>query len=1105
MNRQPRRIGRGLASIAAIAALFVGVPFALVAATRSRFASSNPLDSIEPPWQWNLSRIGDTLSGPLRDDAVVDLVIRTSLVVIWIALAIIAVTIVTEVVHMVRHRGLPAPSVRGLGWSQHLARWIAVGLIALVPLNAFAGTATALGGSPGPAATALRLVVDQDSPDPGFTVSIDRGIAAFGSEAGSDTPVSAPSAPIGAATHTVARGESIYGIAADLTGGDDARIIDIADAILDLNLGTTMHDGQRFTNPALIQPGWTLALPPGLGLATPAPADPAVAAGSAAGHDDPTPVHGTPRIEVDATTGADADADASWVDDVPDDHVAYVVVPGDTLSGIAADHLGDQDDWTLIWDENRGDDMGGGRTFDDPNLILPGWELDVATTASADPAPAPEPAPELVPPAPPVEDAQPLPAASTAPLPDMTASDGTSTDAAAATEGTASTPPVTPTTISTIETPTTSSTVPTAPGAGEVAGPSDPGPSAPSSPSPIRLEHAALLAAGVLTLVGVRRRRALRSAPPHARVPAPPPEVAAIERRLRTIDPGERSARLDVAVRAAAQHLVETGVRIGSVTIGRDGELTLRLTGPSLLEPPWVGEGATWTLPASVPIELLSDDARRVGQPCLALVTVGVDADGADVLVDLEAAHLTTVEAAPEQADDVVRAISSGLATSLDSEVVHLLVASLGPACLFDHPNTRAMESVAAAMDAATMLVGSTLANERSSFDLRTRRTGGEMWEPAIVLCASADDALNALPVDLPTPGHGVAMVVATAPASAAASVHRPGARIVGTSDGWMLDAFGVEVALTPIGVTVGDVDEIGAILDDASRPIEPATEVAVESVSSPWSLSASDGDEATADAADPFVARPHDIVVGLMGGVRIVAADGTVGEFERSKTVELIAWLATHRDRATRATARTALWEMDVRDATFANVVSEARRALARLVEPADGDEWLARTHNESLPLHERVVTDADLIGQRVEHARLAPPAHAIEVLRPAVESIRDLPFAGTSYLWPDADGITSNLVLLATTASAELAGHALSIGDTDLVFWSTGQGLKVLPGHEELIGLRMRAHARSGDLAGVRQEWESYERVIMADSWSDGEPAPKLLELRRTLLTST
>ena len=77
--------------------------------------------------------------------------------------------------------------------------------------------------------------------------------------------------------------------------------------------------------------------------------------------------------------------------------------------------------------------------------------------------------------------------------------------------------------------------------------------------------------------------------------------------------------------------------------------------------------------------------------------------------------------------------------------------------------------------------------------------------------------------------------------------------------------------------------------------------------------------------------------------------------------------------------------------------------------------------------------------------------------------------------------------------------------LGDIEGVFWATAQGLKVLPGHEELIGLRMQAHARAGDLAGVRQEWETYERVLVADAWSDGEPAPKLLMLRRELLAAT
>ena len=41
-----------------------------------------------------------------------------------------------------------------------------------------------------------------------------------------------------------------------------------------------------------------------------------------------------------------------------------------------------------------------------------------------------------------------------------------------------------------------------------------------------------------------------------------------------------------------------------------------------------------------------------------------------------------------------------------------------------------------------------------------------------------------------------------------------------------------------------------------------------------------------------------------------------------------------------------------------------------------------------------------------------------------------------------------------------------------------------------------------RAGDHAAVRQEWNSYERVVNADPWSDGEPSPKLVDLRKELL---
>ncbi len=644
-----------------------------------------------------------------------------------------------------------------------------------------------------------------------------------------------------------------------------------------------------------------------------------------------------------------------------------------------------------------------------------------------------------------------------------------------------------------------------------MSGAQDPGglAPAPESPSPIRLEHAALVAAGLLALVGVRRRQRLRAAMPRHRVPTPHGDVTRTERRLRTIDAGERVLRVDVSCRAAARSLIGTGSQIGWIDVSADGDLELRLTAPATLPLPWTGEGQSWRLGAEVPIEMLGEDARQVGQPCVALVQLGVTSAGSEVLVDLEACGVLAVDARHDQADEVVTAVATALASSQFAEVAHLVGVSVSQSALLGHRNAHLTLTADAALELACSLAGSTALNERSSFELRSLRTGGEMWEPAVVLLTSADDGADlGRRSHLPGPGHGLAIVVAGEHASAPA-------HLIGRPDGWHLDAFGASIDLTPVGVTAFELAEITELLADAERELEPVDPV--DDIR--WADDASaDGSAAyeplqrdsvgTDDVELPAVSaafepRPHEIVVGLLGGVEVHARTGEPGSFERSKTVELIAWLATHRDRATRSGARSALWDLDVRDATFANVVSEARRALARLVTPPEGEEWVARTLTEQLPVHDLVVTDADLVEDRLAHARVQPPGQSIETLRPAVELVRDLPFAGTSYLWPDAEGITSNLVLLAITATTEFAAHALSLGDIDGVFWATGKGLRVLPGHEELIALRMQAHARAGDLAGVRQEWESYERVLVADAWSDGEPAPKLLALRRELLS--
>lgn len=574
----------------------------------------------------------------------------------------------------------------------------------------------------------------------------------------------------------------------------------------------------------------------------------------------------------------------------------------------------------------------------------------------------------------------------------------------------------------------------------------------------------------------------------------------ATERKLRVIDASERLMRVDVAVRSAAAALLDGVAQVAVVRVGADGVVELTLTGEATLPAPWHAVSGRWLLPGSTPVELLAETARTVGAPCVALAQLGVDDEGRDVLVDLEALGVLAVVADAARADSVVRGVAATLATSLFSEVANLVGVGLEPEAFLDHRSGHRAATVDKALEMASALVGTTAGARQSTFVLRARHTSGEAWEPAIVLIASS--AVGQITTEMIRTASrrrgGVAMVMAG---------DAPDARWSLRDDdgGWVLEPLGIP--LVPVGLSAAELVEVHAVLQSAESPLLVDT---VPEVDEPVlvEFEPDEGDlgvPTNGHRGDDFTAPEWSVMVRMLGSVDVVDGNGAAVKFERSKALELIAWLTLHRERSTRAGARTALWDLDVRDATFANVVSEARRAMARHVEPPAGQEWLGRTLTELLPLHPHGVADVDVVRARIEHARLQPPERAIETLRPAVELIRDMPFAGTGYLWPDAEGITSNVVLLATSAATELAGHHLSMGDVDGVFWATGQGLKVLPGHEELIALRMRAHACAGDLSGVRLEWESYERVLNADPWSDGEPAPKLVVLRSELLSSS
>jgi hypothetical protein len=194
-------------------------------------------------------------------------------------------------------------------------------------------------------------------------------------------------------------------------------------------------------------------------------------------------------------------------------------------------------------------------------------------------------------------------------------------------------------------------------------------------------------------------------------------------------------------------------------------------------------------------------------------------------------------------------------------------------------------------------------------------------------------------------------------------------------------------------------------------------------------------------------------------------------------------------------------MWETNVQNATFNNVVSDLRTALQASMDESE-DVALGKTFDEYFALHPSVISDVDLLDAAVQSYCNNPDEHTRETLRSTLSLVRDMPFLGADYLWPDPEGITSNIVHLIVSASQLLAEDDLVRGNTKNVFAATGQGLKVLRGHEGLIGLRMRAYALEGNTSGVLQEWERYESVLRGQYGEQDWLSAQLRQLRDELL---
>ena len=201
-------------------------------------------------------------------------------------------------------------------------------------------------------------------------------------------------------------------------------------------------------------------------------------------------------------------------------------------------------------------------------------------------------------------------------------------------------------------------------------------------------------------------------------------------------------------------------------------------------------------------------------------------------------------------------------------------------------------------------------------------------------------------------------------------------------------------------------------------------------------------------------------LVVKLFGYPVVENEAGDIASFRKRRALELLTWLALNRDRSRRSAARTAMWDLDIADSTFSTIVSDMRRGLTEIDQQSSRSDWVPTTYSDEIPLSPRVITDDVLMTCALESFR-KDSNNSSEIVR-ALSHVRDVPFAGTSYSWADLDGTTTRLVILAITAAMEVASWALTAGDSTAFEIATTAGLRVFPGHEELLALQEEAKLR-------------------------------------------
>ena len=714
----------------------------------------------------------------------------------------------------------------------------------------------------------------------------------------------------------------------------------------------------------------------------------------------------------------------------------YVVQPPegrhhDSLWEIAQRHLGDGRRYREIFDMNKERVQPDGTKLTIASLIRPGWTLDMPRDAHGPGIQVASEAPATTVPAPRGSQAPEGPPGGSG-SGSVTVTPGTGGTSALDGGGTAVHP---------------------GPGGGREAAPAQQQPGMPVFP--YELSAASLLAAGVLTALGRRRREQLWQRAFGKRVSQPEGDAALAEAALRLGANEPAVTMLDTGLRYLSQALAAEGRTPPTVFAAHIGADDLDLwvaPADTAAPPPWeaVENGQVWRLPMSAVSSLDPDQAGAALAPYPGLVSIGTNHSGR-ILVDLEVAHgLISVRGPSRMARAALAAIAVELATNSWSDRMRITLVGFGTELTMLAPErvtaVRTLDEALPELEERAVELEQARAESGVDSVLTGRSRGihPEAWAPHYVI--------TAVP---PTPEQAERLLLL------ARTRHRMAAGYVVAGDvpgsTWTWDI--TEDGRLRAGVLGFDLkaqllpeDQYAAMVDlfrSATLPDGKALEDPPPDAAPPGQL-------------DPATSFP--VEVRLLGPVQ-VEARGPSDPERRALDEELVVYLAANPEGVHPKVLTGALWPRGVTDDVRDAVV---RRVGSWLGNDDAGKPNLIIDSAGRLRLGPQVRVDWQVFRSLVAQAsRAAGDAERASLLDRALALVRGPLMDGrdsSRYVWLATSGLDPEVCARVADAAHRLADLRLSASDASGAIEAVRAGLR-LAGNDELL---WRDLLRAADASG-------------------------------------